>query len=34
MVEIGGYKIARCDRINHPFVVDEESFLARFEVIA
>ena len=34
MIEIGGYKIARCDRINHPFVVDEESFLARFEVIA
>jgi len=34
MVEIDGYKIARCDRINHPFVVDEEDFLARFEVIA
>jgi len=34
MVEIDGYKVARCDRINHPFVVDEEDFVARFEVIA
>lgn len=33
MVEIDGYKVARCDRINHPFVVDEEDFHARFEVI-
>jgi len=33
MVEIDGYKVARCDRINHPFVVDEEDFVARFEVI-
>ena len=33
MVEIDGYKIARCDRINHPFIVDEEDFHARFEVI-
>ena len=34
MIEIDGYKIARCDRINHPFVVDEESFAKRFEAIA
>jgi hypothetical protein len=34
MIEIDGYKVARCDRINHPFIVDEESFLARFEVVA
>ena len=34
MVEIDGYKVARCDRINHPFVVDEEDFFARFEVVA
>ncbi len=34
MVEIDGYKVARCDRINHPFIVDEEDFLARFEVVA
>ncbi len=34
MVEVDGYKVARCDRINHPFIVDEESFLARFEVVA
>ena len=34
MVEIDGYKVARCDRINHPFIVDEESFHARFEVVA
>ena len=33
MVEIDGYEVARCDRINHPFVVDEEDFAARFEVI-
>ena len=33
MIEIDGYKVARCDRINHPFVVDEEDFVARFEVI-
>ncbi len=34
MVEIDGYKVARCDRINHPFIVDEEDFHARFEVVA
>ncbi len=34
MIEIDGYKVARCDRINHPFVVDEESFAKRFEVIS
>lgn len=34
MVEIDGYKVARCDRMNHPFVVDEEDFFARFEVLA
>ena len=33
-IEIDGYKVARCDRINHPFVVDEEDFAARFEVVA
>jgi len=33
-VEIDGYKVARCDRINHPFIVDEEDFFARFEVLA
>jgi hypothetical protein len=33
-VEIDGYKVARCDRINHPFIVDEEDFHARFEVVA
>lgn len=32
-IEIDGYKVARCDRIDHPFVVDEEDFAARFEVI-
>ena len=34
MIEIDGYKIARCDRINHPFVVNEECFAKRFEVVA
>ena len=34
MVEIDGYKVARTDRINHPFIVDEEDFHARFEVVA
>jgi hypothetical protein len=33
-VEIDGYKVARTDRINHPFIVDEEDFFARFEVLA
>ena len=33
-VEIDGYKVARTDRINHPFIVDEEDFFARFEVVA
>jgi len=33
-VEIDGYKVARTDRINHPFIVDEEDFHARFEVVA
>jgi hypothetical protein len=33
MVEVDGYKVARTDRINHPFIVDEEDFFARFEVI-
>jgi len=34
MVEIDGYKVARTDRISHPFIVDEEDFFARFEVLA
>jgi len=34
MVEVDGYKVARTDRINHPFIVDEEDFHARFEVVA
>ena len=34
MVEVDGYKVARTDRINHPFIVDEEDFFARFEVVA
>jgi hypothetical protein len=34
MVEIYGYKVARCDRMNHPFIVDKEDFFARFEVLA
>jgi hypothetical protein len=34
LVEIDGYKVARTDRINHPFIVDEEDFHARFEVVA
>lgn len=33
-VEIDGYKVARTDRIDHPFIVDEEDFFARFEVVA
>ena len=33
-VEIDGYRVARTDRINHPFIVDEEDFHARFEVVA
>ena len=33
-IEIDGYKVTRCDRINQPFVVDEEDFAARFEVVA
>ena len=33
-VEIDGYKVARTDRIDHPFIVDEEDFHARFEVVA
>jgi hypothetical protein len=33
-VEIDGYKVARTDRIHHPFIVDEEDFFARFEVLA
>jgi hypothetical protein len=33
-VEIDGYKVARTDRIDHPFIVDEEDFFARFEVLA
>ena len=33
-VEIDGYKVARTDRINHPFIVDEEDFHARFVVVS
>ena len=32
-VEVDGYKVARTDRIDHPFIVDEEDFHARFEVV-
>ena len=32
--DIDGYKIARCNRINHTFFVDDYEITQKFEVIA